>query len=159
MFSKDVEEGVLEVYDRGGLLKEMAAITKTTQTKVKGFLASKGLNPTNSWKQAVLNELVNQSTGKEFKIIQMKGLNDLFKTYPNRRFWEKLKFGKKFDSINYLKYPPHDDILKTKYGYFMYKPPEEKLMHEKGDFDAPRWSGKKKIRTVRDLMNLEKLEL
>jgi len=159
MFTQDIEDQVLKIYDSGGILKDMAAITKTTQTKVKDFLSSKGLNPTNNWKGAVINNLVNHSPGKEFKIVQIKGLNNLFEIYPCRRFWERLNFGKKFESINYLKYPPYDNILKTKYGYFMYNPPEEKYIHEKGDYEAPKWGGKKRIKSTKDLMNLDKVKL
>lgn len=159
VFSEESKSLILQVYDRGDLIKVAAQKLKCTQKKVKEFLEEEGLNPTNNWKMAVIHSLVKKPTrpDKTFNIIQSKGFNELFKKFPSRLFWEKLSFSEKFESINYLHYPPYPDILESKYGLFKYKIPEEKKIHKKGDYEAPSWKGKRKIRCLNDFMKLESL--
>jgi hypothetical protein len=131
--SIDKIEAIVSLRKQGKTKKEIKTLTGCAVPTIEKYLLENGFSKeslSDNWKTDVLKRLVQfsvKSSGyKKFFFIQIKGLEKLYKLFPNREFWQKVSFVEKFTSINYLLYEPMSSILRDKYNQFKYRVPEKK---------------------------------
>lgn len=85
---------------------------------------------------------------------EIKFLNDLYKLFPNEKFWKLLKFKKKYDSLLFLKGDYGLKVLKHKFLEFSYEiPKSDKIIL--GEKKGSPYLSKKKPKTIKDFLEHE----